>query len=85
MDRYEIAAPCNHRCPADSIERRSGTSQRKAQPKKGCRRPPDDSPQPGLGAGVKHLSIPQPGDNPQTDCAHHQQHSVPSARIQALL
>src|SRR5260370_36835499 len=38
-----------------------------------------------LGAGVNHLSIPQPGDNPQTDCAQPQQHSLHYARIRPLL
>jgi hypothetical protein len=34
---------------------------------------------------MKDSSMPQPRDNPQTDCAHHQQHSVHSARIRTLL
>jgi hypothetical protein len=34
---------------------------------------------------MKDSSMPQPSGNPQTDCAHHQQHSVHSARIRALL
>jgi hypothetical protein len=31
------------------------------------------------------LSMHQPGGDPQANCAHHQQHSVHSARIQPLL
>jgi hypothetical protein len=38
-----------------------------------------------LDAEVRDLSMHQPGHNPQADCAHHQQHSVHSVRIGALL
>ncbi len=43
------------------------------------------SPGPALDRGSGDLFTRQPGDNPQADRAHHQQHSVHSARIQALL
>ena len=72
-------------CPADPMQFPLGSSGAPSQLKKVCRYPPDDSPEPELRAEVKDLSKSQPGDNPQTDCAHHQQHSVHSARIRALL
>ncbi len=72
-------------CRPIRLRTRSETSQRKAQPKKGLSPFTGRLLLTGLGAEVKDLSMTQPGEHPQTDCAHHQQRSVHSARIRALL